>query len=86
MSLNKKDVRLKICVEAHVMLVSLSEFHEKDISEYGALMLERVLLGEGHVVKVQAEKAARWGIAGHAGDSQRQAGDSQGKRNFRAVK
>ena len=89
MSLAKKDVRLKICEEAHTMLVSLAEFNEKDISEYGSLMLERALLGEGHAAKVQAERAARWGTRGHGGESGGivgQARESQGKRNFRAVK
>lgn len=69
MSLEKKDVRLKISAEAHAELVAISDLKEKDISEYGAYLLERALLGEAHVAKLYADRVARWGIAGKAGES-----------------
>lgn len=70
MSLPRKDVRLKISPEAHAALVALAEFHEKDISEFGALLFEKTLVGELHVMKIQAERMARWGKRGNSGESE----------------
>lgn len=67
-SLDKKDVRLKISAEAHVQLVACADLNEKDISEFGSLLLERALLGEAHIAKLIAERMARWGKAGNPGE------------------
>ena len=79
MSLDKKDVRLKISAEAHRELVAVAELNEKDISEYAAMLLERALLGEVHVARVYAERVARWGKSGIPGEN-------RGGRAMRAVK
>jgi len=70
MSLERKDVRLKLSAAAHAELTALADFHEKDISEYSSLLLERALLGEGHVLRLYVEKAERLGRSGQAGDFQ----------------
>ena len=70
MSLDRKDVRLKLTPEAHAQLVALADFHEKDISEYSSNLMERMLLGEAHSINLLAERVERWGKSGHARDSQ----------------
>ena len=82
MSLERKDVRLKLSAAAHAELTALADFHEKDISEYSSLLLERALLGEGHVLRVYVEKAARLGRSGQARDYQ----GGQQKPSIRRVK
>jgi len=67
-SLEKKDVRLKISANAHRELVACADLHEKDISEFASLLLERALLGEAHVARLYAERVARWGKAGTPGE------------------
>jgi hypothetical protein len=69
MSLDRKDVRLKISAEAHEALVSGADLKEKDISEYASLLLERALLGERHANRVHAERVARWGKSGIPGEN-----------------
>jgi hypothetical protein len=64
MSLDRKDVRLKISDAAHRELVALAEFHQKDISELASEGLEEWLLGRAHTAKVYAERVAKWGRTG----------------------
>lgn len=61
MSLPKKDVRSSISIEAHAVLEAIADYHDKDIGEQSSLLLERVLLGEAHFVRLLAERAARFG-------------------------
>jgi hypothetical protein len=68
-SLDKKDVRLKISAEAHAQLSAVAELKEKDISEFASYLLERALLGEAHVAKLYADRVARWGKTGNPGES-----------------
>jgi hypothetical protein len=70
MSLPRKDVRLKVTPEAHSALTELAEFHEKDISELGSMMFEKTVIGEAHVMRLQAARLARWGKRGKAGESE----------------
>lgn len=74
MSLERKDVRLKISAEAHRQLTAIADLHEKDMCEFASLLLERALLGEAHVAKVYAERAARWGRSGTGGEFEGLAG------------
>jgi hypothetical protein len=69
MSLDRKDLRFKIAPEAHERLAAIADFHDKDIGEYAAFLLERTLLGEGHAISLLADRAARWGKSGKPGDS-----------------
>lgn len=83
MSLERKDVRLKITPEAHAQLAALADLYEKDISELGSMFLERSILGEAHVAKINATRVARWGTGGNHGGTSR---ESAGVRPVRAVK
>lgn len=70
MSLDRKDVRLKISPEAHRALAAIADLHEKELSEFASFLLERALLGEAHAAKVIADRMARWGKSGIDGDSE----------------
>lgn len=74
MSLERKDVRLKLSPEAHQALTAIADLHEKEISEFASFLLERALLGEVHAARVIADRMARWGKSGQAGDLQGIAG------------
>lgn len=76
MSLERKDVRLKISPEAHQHLSAIADLHEKDISEFASLLLERALLGEAHIAKLYAARMARWGKAGSGRDFEGAAGNA----------
>lgn len=69
MSLEKKDVRAKISIEAHQHLSAIAELKDKDISDYASFLLERAILGEAYVTKVYAERVARWGRSGNPGEN-----------------
>lgn len=61
MSLEKKDVRTSLSLEAHAALTAVSDLHDKDIGEYASYLLEKALLGEAHAAKLLADRVARWG-------------------------
>ncbi len=61
MSLEKKDVRSSLSLEAHAALVSVADLNDKDVGEYSSYLLEKVLLGEVHAARLLAERAARFG-------------------------
>jgi hypothetical protein len=81
MSLDRKDVRLKISAEAHEALVSGADLKEKDISEYASLLLERALLGERHTNRLHADRVARWGKSGNPGEKP----GSRGRGHLKSV-
>lgn len=85
MSLDRKDVRSKLSAEAHAHLVALADLHEKDISEYSSMLLERALLGEAHVAKLNAERIERWGKSGQRGGEPAAAPGRSGKAKLRGV-
>lgn len=61
MSLEKKDVRAALSLEAHAALTAVADLHDKDIGEYASYLLEKALLGEAHAAKLLADRVARWG-------------------------
>ena len=85
MSLEKKDVRLKISPDAHRELVAIADLYEKDISELASSLLERSLLGESHGAKLYAERVARWGRNGNAGGDTGASPGISGKPRLRRV-
>lgn len=85
MSLDKKDVRLKISADAHRELVAIAELYEKDISELASSLLERSLLGESHAAKLYAARVTRWGTSGTASGAAAAPPGISGKRNLRGV-
>jgi hypothetical protein len=84
-SLDRKDVRLRISADAHRELVAIAELYEKDISEFASTLLERSLLGESHAAKLYAERVARWGKSGTAGGTPAASPGTSGKTKLRGV-
>lgn len=84
MSLERKDVRLKISVDAHRELTGIAELHEKDIAEFASFLLERALLGEAHSARLYADRITRWGKSGIPGEDRGFAG--KGRDPLRRVK
>lgn len=80
MSLEKKDVRLKICGEAHQVLVAVADLNEKDIAEIGSQIFEEALLGKVHTAKVLAARMARWGKSGQAREDEGLPGSGPARR------
>jgi hypothetical protein len=69
MSLEKKDVRASLSLEAHAALTSVADLNDKEIGEYASYLLEKALLGEVHAAKLLADRVARWGKNRTAPDS-----------------
>lgn len=59
MSLELKAVQVRLSEEAFAALRLLADVEDKDLGEKARELLTRVLLGEAHVAKVQAERFAR---------------------------
>lgn len=77
MSLERKDVRLKISADAHRELSAIADLHEKEIAEFASFLLERALFGEAHAAKVYADRVARWGKSGNPGEDRGSSGRSR---------
>lgn len=59
MSLERKQVAVRLSDEAMDALRLLCEIHDKDYGELAREILERALLGEAHVATVHAQRLAR---------------------------
>lgn len=59
MALDRKPVMVRLSEEAYAALSLLAELEDKDLGEKGREIIERVLLGEVHAAKLQAERFAR---------------------------
>ena len=68
MSLEKKDLRLKLTEDMLDRLRILAGLENNDIAEHGAILLEKAIMGEFHVVTIQMERANRLGLIGNNRD------------------
>ena len=59
MALELRPVQVRLSEEAYDALKLLADVEDKDLGEKARELLTRLLLGEAHVVKVQAERFAR---------------------------
>ena len=59
MALELKPVQVRLTEDAYDALSLLAHCEDKDLGEKARELLTKVLLGEAHVVKVQAERFAR---------------------------
>jgi hypothetical protein len=64
MSLERKDLRLKLDPDDHAALALLADCDDKDLAAYAEQVLVRVIRRRVHAAIVLAEKAQRLGIAG----------------------
>lgn len=64
MSESRKSVHVRLSTEAHRVLSALGEIEEKDNAELARLIIEEVLFGRVHVLKVKAERYQSPGLRG----------------------
>ena len=63
MSLRGKDFRCEIDADLHDKLRKMADLKGVELSTLGAELLEKMIVGEFHVVSVFADRVARSGIA-----------------------
>lgn len=66
MSLDRKDLRLKLDPDDHAALALLSDAHDIDMAAWAERVLVREVRRELHAAMVVAQRAQRLGIAGIA--------------------
>ncbi len=66
MSIERKDVRIKLDFEDHAALALLAEVDDMEMATWAERVLVRELRRRLHAAIVTAERAARAGIAGRA--------------------
>lgn len=59
MALELKPVQVRLTEDAYEALALLAHCEDKDLGEKARELLTKMLLGEAHVVKLQAERFAR---------------------------
>jgi hypothetical protein len=75
MSLDLRPVQVRLCDEAYNELAMIAAAEGKDLGEVARERLTRLLLGEGHAVRMAADRLARAVASG----SQRQRASSRAK-------
>ncbi len=68
MSLERKDVRLKLHPDDHAALTLLADAEEIDMAVLAERVLVQVLRRRVHAAMLIGDKARRLGLAGRAGD------------------
>lgn len=66
MSLERKDLRLKLNADDHQGMVLLAESESRELAEWAERELVRIIRRRVHAAIVLAESAKRLGIAGKA--------------------
>jgi predicted HicB family RNase H-like nuclease len=66
MSLDRKDLRIKLDANDHAGLALLAEADESELAEWAERVLVRVIRRRVHAAMVLAAKAERLGIVGRA--------------------
>ena len=74
MTLERKDVRIKLAPDVHAALTVLAEVADIDIGAWAERELVRVVRERVHAASVVAARTARLGLSGIAGDSQGSSG------------
>lgn len=75
MSLERKDLRLKLDPDVHSGLGLLAESDDVDLAEWAEAVLAREVRRRIHAATVIADKAQRLGIAGSARESRGKIGE-----------
>jgi plasmid stability protein len=59
MSLELKPIQVRLPEEAYDVLRMIADAQDKDMGEVAREMLTKMLMGEGHAIKVMAERLSR---------------------------
>ncbi|WP_010117459.1 hypothetical protein [Acinetobacter sp. P8-3-8] len=62
MSLEKKSTHVRLSPEIHERAKTLAEIKGKDLAQYLAFLLEKEIVGEWHVLNLQAKSFERLGL------------------------
>ena len=62
MSLDKKSTHVRLSPEIHERAKVLAEIKGKDLAQYLAFLLEKEIVGEWHVLNLQAKSFERLGL------------------------
>lgn len=68
MSLRGKDFRCELDPELHERLRVMAEFHDLDLAQLGAKLLEKAICGEWHEFTLLAQRLERSGIVRKAAE------------------
>lgn len=69
MSCEKKSVHIRLSPDQHQRLSVMADFHDRDMAELAAQLLEKMIIAEFHDFSLAAERYARLGLSAFAGDS-----------------
>ena len=62
MSLEKKSTHVRLSPEIHERAKTLAEIKGKDLAQYLAFLVEKEIVGEWHVLNLQAKSFERLGL------------------------
>lgn len=65
MSLDRKDLRVKLDAEVHAQLVAVAEVDQVDMAEYVERLIAADVAHRFHKATLLVQKAARLGLAGN---------------------
>ena len=80
MSLERKDLRLKLDPDVHAGLLLLADTDGVELNECAERVLAEYVRSRIHKATLIATKAARLGLTGNAGDASGNFGESAGAR------
>lgn len=78
MSLEKKSTHVRLSPEIHERAKTLALLKGKDLAQYLAFLLEKEIVGEWHVLNIQAKSFERLGVAALVRDISTEVWDSEG--------
>ena len=82
MSLEKKSTHVRLSPEIHERAKLLAEIKGKDLAQYLAYLLEKEIVGEWHVLNLQAKSFERLGLTGLIRDLSTEVWDSEGSEGI----
>jgi len=82
MSLEKKSTHVRLSPEIHERAKTLAEIKGKDLAQYLAFLLEKEIVGEWHVLNLQAKSFERLGLTGLIRDLSTEVWDSEGSEGI----
>ena len=82
MSLEKKSTHVRLSPEIHDRAKTLAAIKGKDLAQYLAYLLEKEIVGEWHVLNLQAKSFERLGLTGLIRDLSTEVWDSEGSEGI----
>lgn len=64
MSLDLKPIQVRLTEDAYDVLRMIADANDQDLGEVARELLTRMLMGEGHAIRVMADRLSRAAISG----------------------